>query len=1034
MRTPARPDRCYRVTALLAAVVMSAAACAGNGSAPAPTPSPAATGTATATATLTPTLTATATLTTTPTASDSPTPLPSATPPPTVTATSTAVNTATPTASLTPTLTISPTATPTLTPVPRVCEFDQYHGCRAIHVDPTGRFRTALIDGLWWLITPEGNAFFSAGVNHTTPDGDYAPALGTAPYHDNILARYGSVAAWTDVVVQRFADLGMTTIGAWSNYDLFTGRIPYTTILGFAGRAPEVPGVLPGITGLRVRDYFAPDFASGAAAEAEGARGCAADPFCVGAFSDNELGWGPGIAQTVPYLDAYMRLPAGAPGKLALQAFFTQRYGNDIAAFNADWDKQLTSFEDLQALPSLPRNATADPPPRAAARQAFAGAVAEQYYKTVHDALRAVSPDLLILGSRLLAYYSAPAVVAAAAPYVDVVSVNQYEVAPATLALLRAAAPANAYIITGDLFADLDQFYQLTQKPMLISEFGYRAKDSGLPNTYPPTFPVLDTQTERAAAYEGYMRHVLERPYMVGAHWFEYADEPAQGRFDGENDNWGIVNIQDDEYPELAAHMQLVNGSIYQRGLGTTTTRIPTPTPTPTATAAPRVCGVDRFQGCTAVHVEGTGHFRTALIDGVWWLVTPEGNAFFSAGVVGTRPEGDYVPALGRAPYYDNILALYGSETAWANVVVQRFADLGFTSLGAWSKNALFAGRVPYPIILSFAAHAPEVPGVAPSVTGLRVRDYFAPEFAAGAATEADGAQACATDAFCIGVFSDNELGWGPGVAQTLSYLDAYLRLPAGAPGKVALQAFFAQLYGGDVRAFNAVWNQQLASFDDIQALSALPRSVTADLPARAAARQAFAGPVARRYYQVVHDALRAVSPDLLILGSRLLAYSTSAPVIEAAAPFVDVVSVNQYEVTPGALQLLVTGAEQNGYIVTGDLFGDLDALYQRAQKPMLISEFGYRAADSGLPNTFPPQFPTLATQTERAAAYEQYMRSVLERSYLVGAHWFKYADEPAEGRNDGENDNWGIVDIHDAEYSALAARMRVVNAGIYQR
>jgi agarase len=446
-----------------------------------------------------------------------------------------------------------------------VCELDRFHGCEAIHSAATGRFRTAQIDGVWWLITPEGNAFFSAGVNHTSSDGDYAPALGRSPYHDKILELYGSERAWADSVVERFAALGLNTIGAWSSYDLFAGRVPYTVILGFAGRAPEVPGVAPGITGLRVRDYFAPEFISGAAAEAQGALGCAADTFCIGAFSDNELGWGSGLAQSVPFLDAYLRLPAGGPGKVALQVFFEQLYGGDVAAFNAVWGQQLTSFDDVQALRSLPRSPMADPPARTAARQAFAGSVAQRYYQVVHDALRAVSPDLLILGSRLLAYHSSPAVIAASAPFVDVVSVNQYEVVPAALDLLVAAVQSNGYIVTGDLFADLDELYRLAQKPLLISEFGYRAADSGLPNSYPPLFPVLATQAERAAAYEQYMRHVLARPYLVGAHWFEYADEPAEGRFDGENDNWGIVNINDVEYPELAAHMQLLDSVIYQR-------------------------------------------------------------------------------------------------------------------------------------------------------------------------------------------------------------------------------------------------------------------------------------------------------------------------------------------------------------------------------------------------------------------------------------------------------------------------------------
>jgi hypothetical protein len=540
-------------TLLFAIALMGAMACGEGHMTPVPAPSPSGTPTpsASATATITPTAAAPPTTTRTPTAV------------PTATLVSTA--TASPTATPSSTPTNSPTLTPTAILVPRACTFDRFFGCTAIHADGTGHFRSAMIDGVWWLVTPEGNAYFSAGVNHTTADGDYAPALGTSPYHDNIIARYGSVAAWADSVVQRFMDLGFNTIGAWSDYALFRTRLPYTIILGFSGRAPEVPGVAPGITGLHVRDYFAPAFAAGATAEAAVAGDCAADAFCIGVFSDNELGWGPGLVQTVPYLDAYMRLPAGGPGKLALQAFFEQLYSGDITAFNAVWGTQLARFDDLQALVSLPRNALNDPPDRAAARRAFAGVVAQRYYHTVHDALRAVSPDLLILGSRLLAYHSAPAVLTAAAPFVDVLSVNQYEAAPGGLDLLRAGAAASGYILSGDLFADLDEFYRLTQKPLLITEFGYRAADAGLPNTYPPTFPTLATQADRAAAYEGYMRHVLQRPYLVGAHWFQYTDQPAQGRFDGENNNWGIVNVHDDEYPELAARMRLVNAAIYQR-------------------------------------------------------------------------------------------------------------------------------------------------------------------------------------------------------------------------------------------------------------------------------------------------------------------------------------------------------------------------------------------------------------------------------------------------------------------------------------
>lgn len=556
----------------LSMIIATASGCDPSTPSQPPTATPAPTRTATATPTAVATATATLPATETATAVATNTSQPSATPSPSETPSQVPSSTPSPTPSATstdsPTTTTTPTstATPSVTASPRDCELDAFGGCRSLHVEATGRFRTATIAGGEWLITPEGNAFFSAGINHTTSEGDYAPALGRAPYQDNVLALYGSRAGWADSVVARFARLGLNTIGAWSEHDLFSGRVAYTVILGFAGRAPEVPGIPPGIRGDRVRDFFADEFVSGAASEAEGARACAADPYCIGIFSDNELGWGPGLTQNISFLDAYLRLPAGAPGKLALQQFFEQRYGDDISQFNEVWNRQLASFAEIQALAGLPHSQTGDPPPRAGAREDFAGVVARRYYQVAHAALRAVSPDVLDLGSRMLAYHSSPAVIAAAGEYADVVSVNQYEVTQDTVDLaLRPLTSRNGYVFTGDMFADLDELHRYAPKPFMISEFGYLAMDSGLPNSYPPTYPKLETQTERAAKYEAYMRRVLERPYMVGAHWFEYADQPAEGRFDGENDNWGIVNIRDVEYSELAAAMQRVDASIYNR-------------------------------------------------------------------------------------------------------------------------------------------------------------------------------------------------------------------------------------------------------------------------------------------------------------------------------------------------------------------------------------------------------------------------------------------------------------------------------------
>lgn len=449
---------------------------------------------------------------------------------------------------------------------PKTCWFsatDPQHGWTGMQLAATGRFRVEQVNGVWWFVTPAGHPFFSAGVNHISSYGDFAPALGTYPYRDAILPRYGSEAAWSDEVIHRLEQAGLNTIGAWSQVELFAGRFPYTPILGFAARAPVVPGTTANPRLQELRDYFDPAFASGAAIEAERARACAADRYCIGVFSDNELPWGPGFNQVTPFADAYMKLPAGAPGKVALQAFLSERYAGDVAAFNAAWNLSLQSFDEIQTRSVLTPSFTRDPAAAKQDRYAFRGRVATRYFQVVHDALRAIDPALLILGCRFYAYSTGADTVAAAAPFVDVISVNPYEWNPPWFAAAQISAANNGHLPFTEQLDDLDAMYAIAGKPILITEWGYRAEDSGLPNSWPPVYPTLADQNERADAYEHYMERVLARPFVVGAHWFEWADNPASGRFDGEDNNWGIVNIDDAIYAELFLRMWKVNAGLY---------------------------------------------------------------------------------------------------------------------------------------------------------------------------------------------------------------------------------------------------------------------------------------------------------------------------------------------------------------------------------------------------------------------------------------------------------------------------------------
>lgn len=65
------------------------------------------------------------------------------------------------------------------------------------------------------------------------------------------------------------------------------------------------------------------------------------------------------------------------------------------------------------------------------------------------------------------------------------------------------------------------------------------------------------------------MRTVIDNPYFVGAHWFQYLDSPLTGRaYDGENYNTGFVTITDVPYKIMVDAAKEINTELYPRRFG----------------------------------------------------------------------------------------------------------------------------------------------------------------------------------------------------------------------------------------------------------------------------------------------------------------------------------------------------------------------------------------------------------------------------------------------------------------------------------
>lgn len=423
-----------------------------------------------------------------------------------------------------------------------------------------GFFRTRQVDGKWWLVDPKGELFISKGVTTVSFYQDRIQGTNVSPYGEANKAKYGTEDAWREATAKRLIGWGFNTLGAWSDEKLCQVDVggkhlacAPTIDLGAAFVSRKMKGTQAWMAGV-FPDVFDPEFEKVAREITQ--RRCAArkdDATILGWFTDNELRWGPDWRGKDELLTMFLALPAGTPGRVAAVERLKRRHG-EIGKFNGVWKTSFASWDELMAggdvkppvvrkevyaqNQAAEREANESDPMRAAFAgdcDEFVGMLAERYFRITAESVKAADPNHMVFGARF-AYVPPQPVVAAAVKYLDVVSFNCYDRDPRKV--IRA--------------------YSVFNKPLIIGEFSFRGADSGLPNTK-GAGPVVATQNARATGFASYVRWGLSQPNLVGYHWFEHCDEPKEGRFDGENSNYGVVNIKDEVYTTLVEEMTQVN-------------------------------------------------------------------------------------------------------------------------------------------------------------------------------------------------------------------------------------------------------------------------------------------------------------------------------------------------------------------------------------------------------------------------------------------------------------------------------------------
>jgi hypothetical protein len=370
----------------------------------------------------------------------------------------------------------------------------------------TGYFYVKKDGGRWYMVTPQGAPFYAAGIDTVATDGSGTDQVtGQCPYCETVQNDFPSTAAWATATVAQLQSWGFNTLGPFSDYTDVGSQMPFEVELNMASGD----------------DWFAPSFVTNAdEVAATQVAPLANDPNLIGYFTDSELDWGPllgsGDGSTETALQQYLALPAGSPG--------------------------LAIAEQYEGNPN-----------------GFLYVLAKRYFSVTTAAVRMYDTHHMILGVKAEGQEIQPGLLKAAAPYVNVFSIEDYVLWPGFAQAVDVINPA--YL---PVQQDLANFEKIVQRPLMIGEYSSIAYGPETPSTVPGIYAVAPNQQVRASNYENFIAPLYEdAPWLVGDDWFQYVDEPVNGRTgDGENNNFGMIDVNGNPYTDMVTAVQMMHNVI----------------------------------------------------------------------------------------------------------------------------------------------------------------------------------------------------------------------------------------------------------------------------------------------------------------------------------------------------------------------------------------------------------------------------------------------------------------------------------------
>lgn len=440
----------------------------------------------------------------------------------------------------------------------RGVDLDRFGGWKAKKFEATGFFRVEK-DDRWWLVTPEGNAFLSFGINHFTPylfkqphnRDAWQKKLGIEDIED-----WGQLTpALRGWFLRTCGDYGFNTVGVHNYLPMINQPKPelaYMQPIKFV----EIPHWKTDIPDENFLDVFSDEFATRCDRLAEEfAAPIKDDPWLVGysmtdcpLFTEEDCRERPDViggarrGSRIGWPRRLRNLGGDAPGKQAYVRTVRELYRDRIEDFNVTYGTTFDSFDALAGAERWRPDTQLSNANETRDNIEFLKVVVDKYYETARNAIRRYDPNHLFVGDKINANTdSVDTVLPVTARHTDLLFYQMY-------ARYEVQEPG------------LDRWKQVADMPVINGDSAYTMITDTMPRPYGP---VANSLEQRVEWTDEFFRKAFARPEFVGWHYCGLINATNLIPRKEARQHSGLLDSYGEPYPELQKTIKAAASEIY---------------------------------------------------------------------------------------------------------------------------------------------------------------------------------------------------------------------------------------------------------------------------------------------------------------------------------------------------------------------------------------------------------------------------------------------------------------------------------------